>query len=133
LGAAALGLLSLGVTGSARAAQIWYHYTPAGASGTATSQSPVGPGGALATRVAWFGLYREPYNVPVRPTRMVTFRHPYTGRQVSVPLALPEGTPRIEHRGNRIIFNYGSYTVEARFLPDGSVDAIYNSGPFRTF
>jgi hypothetical protein len=44
---------------------------------------------------------------------------------------LPEGTPRIEHVWRRIVYNYGSYTVAVLFLPDGSVDVIYNSGLLR--
>ena len=47
---------------------------------------------------------------------------------ITVPLSFPEGTPRIEHRADRVIYNYGSYTVEVHFLPDGSVDVVYNSG-----
>jgi hypothetical protein len=50
---------------------------------------------------------------------------------VTVPLCLPEGTPRVEHVRDRIVYNYGSYTVEVRFLPDGSVDVLYSSGLFR--
>jgi hypothetical protein len=50
---------------------------------------------------------------------------------VNVPLALPDGTPVIEHVGQRIVYNYGSYTVEVRFLPDGGVDVVYNSGLLR--
>jgi hypothetical protein len=62
---------------------------------------------------------------------MVTFRHPCTGLTVVAPLALPDSTPRMEYRTNRVIYNYGSYTVEVHFLPDGRVDVIYNSGLFR--
>jgi hypothetical protein len=46
-------------------------------------------------------------------------------------LALPDGTPVIEHVRQRIVYNYGSYTVEVRFLPEGAVDVIYNSGLLR--
>jgi hypothetical protein len=62
---------------------------------------------------------------------MVTYRHPYSGRSVTVPMRLPEGPPRFERRTDRIIYNYGDYTVEARFLQDGSVDVVYNSGLLR--
>ncbi len=62
---------------------------------------------------------------------MVTFRHPYTGRNVTLPLTLPEGTPRLEHLADRIVYNYGEYTVEARFFRDGSVETVYNSGFLR--
>jgi hypothetical protein len=50
---------------------------------------------------------------------------------VIVPLALPEGIPVIEHRNGRVIYNYGTYTVETVFLPDGTVDVVYNSGLLR--
>jgi hypothetical protein len=74
------------------------------------------------------GLRVLPYPYVIKPNQMVTFRHPYTGRNVTVPLRLPQGTARMEQRSDRIIYNFGDYTVEARFLPDGSVDVIYNSG-----
>ena len=43
----------------------------------------------------------------------------------------PDSTPRVQHRWDRIIFNYGSYTIEVVFLPDGTVDVVYNSGFLR--
>ena len=106
-------------------------YVPADASG-GTKQVPIGPGNALGERVVGLGLRPQPVNEPYRPTHMVTFRHPYNGQNVTVPLKLPDSTPRMEHRGNRIIYNYGSYTVEAHFLPDGAVETLYNSGFLRT-
>jgi hypothetical protein len=114
--------------GMAGAAVVRYHYLPAGSNGTITLQ-PANDG--AGERVRWFGTVREPYRGALRPTHVVTFRHPYTGRNVSVPLTLPEGTPNIQHTPNRITFNYGSYTVGALFLSDGSVDIIYNSGLLR--
>ena len=62
---------------------------------------------------------------------MVTFRHPFTGRNITVPLRMPDSTPRMEHRDDRIIYNYNDYYIEVRFLQDGSVDVIYNSGLLR--
>jgi len=53
---------------------------------------------------------------------------PATSRQVTVPMQLPESTPQMQLRADRTIFNYGAYQVEARFLPDGGVDVVYNSG-----
>ncbi len=58
-------------------------------------------------------------------------RNALSGALSPVPVALPEGTPRIEHVGNRVVYNYGTYTVAAAFLPDGSVDVIYDSGFLR--
>ena len=65
------------------------------------------------------------------PTHMVTFRHPAGNKNVIVPFTFPQGIPRIETRSDRIIYNWGSYQVQARFLPDGSVDVLYNSGVLR--
>jgi hypothetical protein len=78
-----------------------------------------------------FGKARGSVCEPPQPTCRVTFQHPCTGQEVTVPLALPEGTPTIEHVRQRIVYNYGSYTVEVRFVSDGSVDVIYNSGLLR--
>ena len=38
---------------------------------------------------------------------------------------------RLEYRYNRIIYYYGSETVEVVFLTDGTVDVVYNSGLLR--
>jgi hypothetical protein len=115
----------------AGAAQIRYHYTPADLCGN-TVLKPGGCGSA-GERVAWFGAYRAAYDCQPRATHVVTFFHPFTNQNVSVPLAFPEGTPRIEYRSNRVIYNYGSYTVEVHFFADGSVDAVYNTGFLRIF
>jgi len=113
--------------GTATAAQVRYHFTPAELCETTVLKPSATPG----TRVAWFGLYRAAYPCQPRATHVVTYRHPFTGGNVAVPLAFPLGTPRVEYRADRIIYNYGSYSVEAHFFADGSVDAVYNSGPFR--
>jgi hypothetical protein len=118
--------------GMAGAAQLRFHYSPSDLCGN-TSLKPSGRCGTNGERVAWFGLVREGYNSEPRATHMVTFRHPCSGRNVTVPLALPLGTPRIEHRYRAVIFNYGSYTVEAHFLRDGSVETVYNTGFLRAF
>jgi hypothetical protein len=114
--------------GMARAAVVRFHYLPAD-SPEQTTLRPAGSG--VGERSRWFGTVRAPYNGSLRPTHVVTFRHPYTGRNVSVPVALPEGTPNILHGPGRVTFNYGSYTVGAHFLPDGSVDIVYDSGFLR--
>jgi hypothetical protein len=120
------GGLLLATPRPAAAERVRFHFVPA-AQGPATTLQPAGTG----ERVSWFGTVREPYNSPQRPTHVVTFRHAYSGQLVSVPMTLPEGTPRIEYRANRIIYNYGSYTVQAVFLQDGSVDVVYDSGFLR--
>jgi hypothetical protein len=61
----------------------------------------------------------------------VPFKHIYTGQEVRVPLALPDSTPVIEHVRQRIVYNYGSYSVTVRFLPDGGVEVIYSTGLMR--
>src|SRR5260370_21714949 len=112
---------------TAPAAQIRFHYVPIDACGN-TSLKPNGPCGGVGERVRWLGAVREPFNNQPRPTHLATYRHPYTCRTVTVPLAFPEGTPRLEYVRDRILYNYGSFTVEAQFLPDGSADVVYNYG-----
>ncbi len=111
----------------AAAEQVRYHYVPVDACGT-TKQVPIGPEGTIGELKRGLGLAPLPYPYAVRPSHMVTFRHPFTSRNVTVPLRLPTSTPRMEHRADRIVYNYGDYVVEARFLPNGSVDVVYNSG-----
>ena len=115
--------------GPAQAARLRYHFAVVNESG-ATILQPVG--GAPGERLTWSGRW-EPYNCPPpRPTCMVTFKHAFTGQTVVLPLALPEGTPQIVHRFDRtIVYNYGSYTVEVHFMPDGTVNVVYNSGLLR--
>jgi hypothetical protein len=124
----AVALLVLVHTGTATAARVRYHYVPDnGTPCLRLAGAPNAPGERLSLSMRW-----EPYPCPPpRAVRPVCFRHPCTGADIQVPLGLPEGTPQIEHRPNRIVYNYGSYTVEAHFLDDGSVDVIYNSGLFR--
>ncbi|MBV9122481.1 MAG: hypothetical protein JO112_03835 [Planctomycetes bacterium] len=114
----------------ASAASVRYHYAASDSCGHLRLMSD-GPGGAPRERLTWFGLVREADPGPPRPNQLVTFRHPFTGRPVIVPLHLPEGTPRMEYRTTRVIYDYGSYAVEVQFLSDGSVDVIYNSGLLR--
>jgi hypothetical protein len=121
---------SLAAPTLAGAEAVRFRFVPGHAEGT-VSQVPVGPEGAIGEWVAALGTAPKPYQGTFPPNRMVTFRHPYTSRNVTIPLKLPDNTPRIEHLFNRIRFNYGSYYVEARFLPDGAVDVVYNSGPLR--
>ena len=123
-------VLAMGLAGHGAAAQVRFHYVPVDAAGN-TSLQPLRSRG-VGERVRWLGAQREPYNNQPRPTHILTFQHPYTQRPITVPLSFPAGTPRIEHVRDRIIYNYGSYTVQARFLADGSVDVIYDSGLFRS-
>jgi hypothetical protein len=115
----------------AGAAQIRFHYVPVDACGNA-GLKPSGPCGTVGERIRWLGTVHEAFSNQPRPTHLATYRHPWTGRNITVPLALPEGTPRIEYVRNRVIYNYGSFTVEAQFLSDGSVDVIYNYGFLRS-
>src|SRR5262249_24317219 len=112
------------------AEQVRFHFAPADACGNMT-QVPAGPNGALGEQLTGLGLRPQPYTRAFRPNQMLTFRHPYNGRNVTLPLTLPQGTPRLEHRGAAVVFNYGTYVVEACFFTDGSVDIIYNSGFLR--
>jgi hypothetical protein len=92
---------------------------------------PVGPDGTIGELKRGIGVRPLPYPYAVRPTQMVTFRHPFTGRNVTVPMRLPPDVARMEHRPDRIIYTFSDYVIEARFLPDGSVDVVYNSGLLR--
>lgn len=114
----------------AAAEQVRYHFIPVDACG-AMQQVPAGPDGTLGELKRGLGARSLPYPYAVRPTQMVTYRHPFTGRNVTVPIRMPNGPPRMEQRDDRIVYNFGDYVVEARFLPDGSVDVVYNSGLLR--
>jgi hypothetical protein len=123
-----VAVLLLGTATRAEAARLRFHYV-------ATGKAP-GPivfdRVDAAEKISFFGVVREPYSgPPPKPTCQPSFRHPRTGETVLVPLALPDSTPRMEHRGNRVIYNYGSDTVEVVFLDDGTVDVVYNCGPRR--
>ena len=109
----------IGTAGGAEAARVRFHYGPGDL------------GGTQGQRISWLGAPREPVPGVPGPMVPVTFQHLFTRAIVTVPLALPPGTPTIEHVRNRIVYNYGSYTVGVHFLPDGSVDVIYNSGFLR--
>ncbi len=115
----------------ARAERVRFHYPLADITGTVV-QSPGVPHATPGERVAFLGAVREPASCRLRPTHMVTFYHPAVNRNVTVPMALPyDSTPRTEHRGNRLIFNYGSYTIETVFTLYGDVIVTYDSGPGR--
>jgi hypothetical protein len=82
-------------------------------------------------RWSYLGTVRRPDMSPPRPTYIMSFTHPATGRHVAVPVALPASTPRIEYGFRRVTYNYGSYAVAIVFLADGSVEVVYNSGLLR--
>jgi hypothetical protein len=126
-GFAVAALIGCGSVNPLYAERVRYHFAPADLCGS-TVQTPAGKNNAIGERVSYFGFGTTPYNCAKPPTHMVTFWHPFTKRNVTVPMALPAGTPRLEYGRNRITFNYGSYIVQAVFLPDGSVDTIYDSG-----
>src|SRR5204862_165328 len=81
----------------AAAEQVRHRFVPTDAYGT-TKQVPVGPDGAMGELRRGFGAVALPYPCVVRPNQIVTFRHTTTCRNVTVPLRLPQGTPRMEHR-----------------------------------
>jgi len=126
--ALALGLLCLGAT-SVNADVVRFRYAPKDPSGN-TVLVP-GPSGAPGERSRWLGGPSEPFMRAIAPTHTVTFRHPVSNQQVIVPFTFPDGTPRIEHRADQIVYNWSGYQVRARFLADGSVEVLYNSGALR--
>lgn len=126
------GALSLAWTASTHAAVLRFHYVPVDQAGNTTlCPSTRGCGGAGEV-MGPLGIMREPTNQQPRPTHMVTFKHPTTGRCITVPMALPPCPPTMRYWSDRVIYDYGTGTVEARFLSDGSVDVVYNTGLLRT-
>jgi hypothetical protein len=124
LAAAVAGGLLLTSGPSAEAARVRYHFAPAPGGGGCLKPAAAGE---RLTLTGW-----QPYNCPPpRATQLVSFRHPCTGQTVTVPLALPASTPRMEYTRDRVIYNYGSDTVEVRFLQDGSAEVVYDSGLLR--
>src|SRR5437870_2778819 len=103
-------LLMLGAPSWVAAEQVRYHYVPTDACGTMAAV-PAGPEGTLGELRRGLGVIPLPYPYAVRPTRMVTFRHPYTGRNVTVPMRLPLDQASMEHRADRIVYTYNDYTV----------------------
>lgn len=124
------GLLAVALAvAPASAARLVIHYAVVDGTGVAAPRT-CGSSGIGEVR-SGLGRFNACVSAPPRPTNWAVFTHPCTGRSVVVPLRLPESTPRMEYRPNRTIYNYGSYTVEVAFLPDGGVDVVYNSGLFR--
>jgi hypothetical protein len=119
-------LLLTALATPARAARVRLHYSVE-ALGACSDHGPC----PVPDDVRWIGLFKPPHSELPKPNKLVPFCHPATGGTVVVPLALPCGTPVIEHVYHRTVYNYGSYTVEVRFLPDGSVHVIYDSGLLR--
>lgn len=124
-----IGTLSLPALASAE--QVRFRYVPIDACGR-TQQVPVGPDGAIGEKITGIGLIPKPFRENFRPTHMVTFRHPYTGRNVTVPMTLPLERPHpLETRPDRIIYHYGEYRIEVRFFGDGAIETFYNAGFLR--
>lgn len=129
----AVGILAL--PGSSRAEQVRFLYVPIGDACGNTRQAPHGPNGTLGEKYTGLALVARPYAENFKPTHMVTFRHPANGRNIIVPMTLSPGAAKMEYRADRIVYNYGDHVVEARFLPDGSVEVAYISSflrPLRT-
>ena len=121
-------IAGLGATPCLRAEVVRFRYVPDACGNMVLACDANGLPGQRST---WYFGPLQSISTPIRPNVVVTFRHVYTGRDVTVPLALPAETPRLEHRPAAFVYNYGSYTVQVRFLPDGSVETIYNSGFLR--
>jgi hypothetical protein len=122
---AATAAVILFLTSQTDAARIRYHYVPTGTgTGEDAGVAQSGAGERLTWRMDW-----QSCDQPApRATHLVTFCHPISGKLLTLPLGLPEGTPQMLHSRNRVTYDYGSYTVEVHFLSDGSADVIYNSG-----
>jgi hypothetical protein len=125
-----VSVLWFGAVKPAAAARVRFHYVPVPDGCGTMELQPLYPD-APGERFCHFGKHGMPYSGSPHPNQLATFCHLWNGATVRVPLDLPVGTPRLEHVWAKTVFNYGSYTVEVRFVPDGSVDVIYNSGPCR--
>jgi hypothetical protein len=74
-------------------------------------------------------IYYFPTNTtaaPPTPNTWLSFRHPITHAYVNVPVALPNGVPRISQHPDRVVYNYGAVSVTIHFVHDGSVNVSYN-------
>ncbi len=116
----------------ATAAVVRYHYAPTVVAGYPSTSLKVGPDGAPGQwSSSLLSPRTEPYHFQPKATHMVTFRHPFSGQNVAVPLALPPGTPQLTYQPDAVVYTYTQYTIRVVFLRDGSVDVVYNSGLFR--
>src|SRR5262245_50712838 len=80
--------------GQARAARLRFHFVPGNAP-PGTCQKPGPMVAASGERISWLGS-AEPAGPPPRPSTQMTYRHPYSGQMVTVPLTLPfYSTPQI--------------------------------------
>ena len=122
------GLLCL--PGTSWAEQVRFRYIPIDSCGN-TRQIAIGRDGAMGEKITGIGLLPKPFPNNFKPTHMVTFRHPVSGKNIIVPVTLPVGAARMEYRSDRIIYYFDEYIVEARFLQDGSAEVGYNSGFLR--
>lgn len=116
-----------------RAAELRYHYVPIDAAGN-TQLAPVvqpGGGGSPGERIRFLGFVHEPAPAQPKPTHLVTFKHSFTGRNITVPLTLRPDTPRMSISRDMVNYNYGSESVQVQFQKDGSVDVVYSSGLLR--
>jgi len=115
----------LSVPAAACAARARYRYVPA-----PTAADPGAYAFAGGEKLSTFGTVLSTGGPP-RATNIVSYRHPYTGRPARVPIAFPLGTPNVQYRGDRVVYDYDTFTVSVRFLTDGSVEVTYNSGFLR--
>lgn len=113
------------------AERVRYHYVP-NAYGTSTLK-PCGPNGAAGEVIAWLGRTRKPINVVPHVNTQLTFRQPYTGQSITVPVYLPHWVPRVAYTRHWVTYEYSNFAVEIHFLPDGAVDVEYVTGLLRRF
>lgn len=123
-------ILVVGLASSASGEALRLHYKPDHCAGY-TSLKVAGDGAVGEFSPSALGLMKQSYYCQPKATHMVTYRHPVSCRNVTVPIAFPQGTPRIAYQSDAIVYSYGLYTIRVEFLNDGSVDVLYNSGLFR--
>jgi hypothetical protein len=85
-----LALIVLALPAIAHAELVRFHYAPMDACNTMTQVS-AGPDGALGELRRGYGVRSLPYPYVVRPNQMVTFRHAFNGKPVTIPMRFPAG------------------------------------------
>jgi hypothetical protein len=122
-------IVSAVVGGAASAEQIRILYCPQD-SGPTTVMKAADPGKPTGVRVSGFGLRREPYYCLPKSNCLRTFCHTCTKQNVTLPLYLPAATPRVAHTWRGISYQYTGFAVNVNFLQDGSVEVVYDNGPY---
>lgn len=122
-------IIPLMLCAPASAEQVRIRYCPQ-ENGPATVLKAADPGQPTGVKISRFGLRSEPYFCLPKTNCLKTFCHKCTGQNVTLPLYLPAATPRIAHTWAGISYQYTGFAVNVNFQPDGSVEVVYDNGPY---